>query len=58
MSKRALIVVKQVQKGLYEGFWRGTTHPICKGDYITPCGSFKSRKAIEQYIKDNEYLIN
>lgn len=58
MNKRAMIKITKVQEGLYEAFWRGTTHPICKGDYITPCGSFPSRKAAEQYIKDNEYIIN
>lgn len=58
MSKRTMIIIKKVQANLYEAFWRGTNNPICKGDYVTPCGSFPSRKAAEQYIKDNEYIIN
>lgn len=58
MSKRAMIIIKKVQQGLYSAYWRGTNNPICKGDYVTPCGSFNSRKQAEQYIKDNEYIIN
>jgi len=45
------IIVKQVQRGLYQAYFRGTNNPVCENG--TPLQSFTKRQDARDYITRN-----
>jgi hypothetical protein len=45
------IVVKQVQRGLYQAYFRGTENPVCENG--TPLRCFTKRQEARDYISKN-----
>ena len=50
------IIIKQVQRGIFAAYWRGTSNPVCRAADNTPLQSFESRKQAVEYLLKTEIV--